>query len=91
MSEARVVIKPGMGNEKWEMRKWGNDEIAEYQSFLVELHRTSGTPSGTWRVSPSILNDLFTFSRHNISSLADQTLTLSGENLILHSATDCSG
>ena len=21
------------------MRKWGNDEIAEYQSFLVELHR----------------------------------------------------
>ena len=82
-----------MGNE--EMRKWGNDEIAVYQSFLVELHRRNikagHQASGTWRVSPSISNDLFTFSRHNISSLADQTLTLSGEGLILHSATDCSG
>ena len=48
-SVGRVLIKPGMGNEEMrngkrgngEMRKWGNEEIAEYQackSFQVELH-----------------------------------------------------
>ena len=62
------------------MEKWGNDEIAEFQSFLArnikaghQVHLLEDNELGEYQ-SPSISNDLFTFSRHNIGMIVGVAL-----------------